>query len=350
MSPTHLFHCGGDEVVAEDLAELFPYFIGAVDERLVAARRRAAQLRRQLRDAQRRLDRLDARVEADQTRDRALVAEAVQLGLINAETTDGDPRELLTALVQAPLAALEARGAVERPASPIAVIRAELARARAVVRELRERRAALGQLDRDRDDHAAAVQTQLGRLGLVEHLQEGAEADAGRCPACGAELDAADDTLNALAKDIATLDAQLRAMRSATRDIAPAERELDAAIAAADARYGELRQRLDAAFAEDSAGRRLAEDAQLRARLLGVIEEYLRTATTTGNAARVELADRLRILSDELAAVEPGTDRASIDEELEARLGAMSVDMTSWARELELEAADEGNVYIDGAR
>jgi Protein of unknown function (DUF3732) len=347
MSPTHLFHRGGDDAVAEDFAELFPYFIGAVDERLVAARRRAAQLRRQLQDAQRRLDRLDARLEADQTRDRALVAEAVQHRLIGAEAVDGNPRELLMELMRSPAAGLDASGGAEQPSPPIAELRAELARARASVRELRERRAALGQLDRDRDDHAGAVETQLGRLGLVDHVHEDADAETGRCPACGAALDEADDTLNALAQDAATLNAQLRAMRSATRDIAPAERELDAAITAAQARYGDLRQRLDAALAGDSAARLFAEEAQLRARLLGVIEEYLRTATTSGTAARAELADRVRTVSDELAAVEPGTDRASIDEELEARLGAMSVNMTSWARELELEAADEGNVYID---
>lgn len=347
MSPTHLFHRGGEDDVAEDFAELFPYFIGAVDESLVAARRRAAHLRRQLQDAQRRLDRMDARLEADQTRDRALVAEAVQHGLIGVDDADGDPRELLTALIGAPAARLEVGGSEGQPASPIAELRADLARARTAVRELRERRAALGQLDRDRDDHAAAVQTQIGRLGVVEHLHDGVEADAGRCPACGAELDGADDTLNALAQDATALDAQLQAMRSATRDIAPAERELDAAITAAQARYGDLRQRVDTALAGDSAARRLADEAQLRARLLGVIEEYLRTATTSGAAARLELADRVRTLRDEFAAVEPGTDRASIDEELDARLGAMSVDMTSWARELELEAADEGNVYID---
>jgi ABC-type transport system involved in cytochrome c biogenesis permease component len=39
MSPVHLFHRGGEEDVAEDFAELFPYFVGAVDENLVAARR-----------------------------------------------------------------------------------------------------------------------------------------------------------------------------------------------------------------------------------------------------------------------------------------------------------------------
>lgn len=347
MSPTHLFHRGGEDVVAEDFAELFPYFIGAVDERLVAARRRAAQLRRQIQDAQRRLDRLDARLEADQTRDRALVQEAAQRGLLSAEDTDGDPRELLTALLQAAPTALAAGTDADQAASPVAELRAELARARTLVRELRERRAALGQLDRDRDEHSAAVQTQLGRLGIVEHVHEGADADAAHCPACGAELDRPDDTLTALAQGAAQLDAQLHAMRSATRDIGPAERELDASIDAAQTRYSEIRQRLEAALAADSAGRRLAEEGQLRARLLGVIEEYLRAATTSGAAARAQLADRVRSLSEELAAVEPGTDRATVDEELEARLGAMSVDMTAWARELELEAAGDGNVYID---
>lgn len=181
----------------------------------------------------------------------------------------------------------------------------------------------------------------------MEHLQGYGSADAAHCPACGAELDEADDTLVALSQDVASLDAQLQAMRSATRDIGPAERELDAAIQAAQTRYGDARRRLDAATAASAAERNLTEDAQLRARLLGVIEEYLRNAASGGAAAREELASRVRALTEELAAVEPGTDRATIDEELEARLAAMSVNMTNWARELELEAADEGNVYID---
>jgi hypothetical protein len=91
----------------------------------------------------------------------------------------------------------------------------------------------------------------------------------------------------------------------------------------------------------------MADERQQRARLLGVVEEYLRSATASSAAARAGLADRVRTLSEELAGVEPGTDRASIDEEVEARLGNMSVDMTAWARELELERADEGSVYID---
>lgn len=344
MSPTHLFHRGGEPEVAGDFADLFPYFVGAVDENLVAARRRVRQLRRQLRDAQRRLDRLDAQLEVDQTRDRALVDQAIQLGLVASEDAEGNPRELLARIVQTPVAVLPAG---EPGAEAVADLRAELARSRSVVRELRERRAALDQLDRDRSDHAAAIGTQLGRLGIVEGIGSQLTTDPDHCPACGAELDEADETLAALASDAAQLDAQLGAMSTATRDIGPAERELDAAIATAQARHSEIRQRLDAALTADAAGARLAEEGQLRARLLGVIEEYLRSTTAASTAARAELADRIRRLSEELAALEPGTDRASIDDEVDARLGAMSVDMTAWARQLDLEAADEGNVYID---
>jgi hypothetical protein len=343
MSPMHLFHRGGEDDVAEDFAELFPYFVGAVDENLVAARRRAAQLRRQLLDAQRRLDRLHAQLEADQTRDRALVEQAIQLGLIASDDAEGDPRELLARLVRTPIGARAAAGSA---AEPLSDLRAELARARSVVRELRERRSALAQLDRDRGDHVAAVQTQLGRLGIVDTIGSVAT-DPDHCPSCGALLDEPDETLAGLAHDAAQLDGQLRELSTATRDIGPAERELDAAIEDAQNHHLEIRQRLDAALAADAAAARFAEEGQLRARLLGVIEEYLRSATATSAAARTELTERVRALSEELAAVTPGTDKASIDEELEARLGAMSVDMTAWARELDLEAAEEGSVYID---
>ncbi|UJA21487.1 DUF3732 domain-containing protein [Thermoleophilia bacterium SCSIO 60948] len=215
-----------------------------------------------------------------------------------------------------------------------------------MTRELRERRAALDQLDRDRGEHAAAVSTQLGRLGMIDHLDD-AGGDWASCPACGAQLEDRDSPLADLARDVNQLDSQLQAMSSAKRDIGPAERELDAAIVAADAHYDRTRQRLEAVLAADSAARRLVEDGQIRARLLGVIEEYLRTVGSEGAATRVELADRVRTVSEELAAIESTGEINTIDDELEARLGAMSVDMTAWARQLELEVANEGSVYID---
>lgn len=345
MSPEHLFHRGGDADVAADFRELFPYFVGAIDEELLAARRRAAQLRRQLTSAERQLEIASARAQADRDRDRALVRQAIDVGLLEDEHSDQDARQVLQDLLVrgAPATATGGLAAAEEP---LADLRAELSRSRTLLRELRERRAALGQLDRDRADHTDALHTQVGRLGLLTGL-DGGDEDSAHCPACGAQLGDDDPALRDLARDAAQLERQLRALGSAARDIGPAERELDEAIENAAERHSEARRRLDEAQASDAAARALASAGEVRARLLGVIEEYLRAAQDTGAVTRAELAERVRQLGEELEAIEPGTGTQSVNEELEARLGAMSVNMTNWARELELEAADEGNVYID---
>lgn len=344
MSPSHLFHRGDDSNVAEDFAELFPYFLGAVDEDTVAARRQAARLRRQLQAAERQLAAVQSQMEADRSRDRSLVQQAVQASLVEPDASAEDPRDLLIGLVQGPATAIQ-----DDQPEPQALedLRAELSHARLEVRELRERKAALHQLYSDRGAHQAVVQTQLGRLGIVEHISGESHEDHRNCPACGAQLEQPDDSLEALAEDAAHLEAQMSSLSGVTRDLAPAERELDAALAVAEQAAGEARQRLEAAVAADSAAMRLADADQGRARLLGVIEEYLRGSTNTGAAAHAEITERISRISEEFAAVEPGTDRASITEELDARLGAMSVEMTNWARELGLERADEGNVHID---
>lgn len=344
MSPSYLFHRGDDSNVADDFKELFPYFVGAVDEETVSARRQAARLRRQLQAAERQLAAAQLQAETDQSRDRSLVQEAVQIGLISPEASAEDPRSVLNGLLRGPATAVRDQ---EPEPQALEDLRAKLSDARLRVRELRERKAALHQLDRDRGAHHAVVETQLGRLGIVEHISGESDANHENCPACGAQLGQPDDSLQVLADDAAHLAAQLSALSAVTRDLAPAERELDAALVEAEQEAGEARQRLEAAVAADSAALRLANEDQRRARLLGVVEEYLREAVSTGAAARTEIIERIDQLSEQLAAVEPGTDRASINDELDARLSSMSFDMTNWARELGLERADEGSVHID---
>lgn len=374
ISPAHLFHRGGDERVAADFRELFPYFVGAVDEELLDARRHAQSLRRRLVAVERRLAAAQAHAERTHGRDRALRDRAATLGLLEAE----DGRDARAALRDLLHGSVPAQPAAQSPAAPLAELRAVAAGARAELRELRERRAALHRLDGDRDAHGGALRTQLGRLGVLEPLRsrpdeaevereradgnasrDGGEVgaadragaadavDAASCPACGAQLAEPDATLAQLASDAAQLGAQLQALQTADRDVGPAERELDAAIAESQARVDEARLRLEAAQADDAAAAAQASAAEDRARLLGAIEEYLRGAAETSSAAIEQLTAQERQLSEEFQAVLPGTDRRSIDAELEARLAAMSINMTAWARRLGLEAADEGNVYID---
>jgi hypothetical protein len=345
ISPSHLFHRGGETRVAADFEEMFDYFIGAIDESLLDARRRAAELRRQVRGAEQALERLNARAEEDVTRERALVVQAVAAGLLPAVARDATPRQML----HEALSAREPDGDTSEHAEGpnIAQLRAEVDDARTRLRHWQERRAALSVLDTNRDSHAGALSTQLGRLGVVEQIDDIKAGRATTCVVCGAPLERPDPTLDQLAADAAELGRQLSVMRGAGRDIAPAETELDARIAEARLTLATAREALESAIREDLSAQELARASERRIFVRGVIEGHLGATVETSDAAREQVAERLRRLRDELAAIEPGTRGADIRAEVDARLDAMATDMTEWARELGLEAAAEGLVRLD---
>lgn len=343
ISPEHLFHRGGDPEVAKDFRTLFPYFVGAVDEELLLTRRRAIELRRQLRNAEERLGAIQARRTQTTEREKTLLERAAEAGLLTDVDTSLSPREQLrAALTSTPVGDLPADDQSEM----IAGLRREVDLARSTVRGLREERAALRVLDANRGDHRDHLQVQAGRLGIVGGLESDG-GDTASCPVCGAPLTEPDPTAAELARDAAQVAAQLAANETTGRDIVPAERILDDRLATATVELERLRSRLEEAVQTNHATRDLTRAAEQRARLRGVIEEYLRNAGDATDAAEVDAAERIRGLKDELAAVEPDTNNAVINEEIEARLGAMSEDMTNWARRLELESADEGVVAID---
>jgi Protein of unknown function (DUF3732) len=347
MSPAFLFHRGNDERVAKDFRELFPYFIGAVDEDIIAMRRRTAELRRQLREVRQQLTEAEERIKTLTVRDRSLLNRAIEVGLASRTAADSDnPREELRAF-----AALGVPGHVQEvddAQSRLRELRVELDRARADLHQWRERRAALRLLDEDRGGHASELVVQAGRLGIVSSMHAGAHPVDGRtCVACGAELEQPDPTLEQLELDLRHLQSQLTTLTGASGDVVAAEREVNGRIQKAQERLAEARSQFEAAIGADEASQDLARRAEQQAFVRGAIHQHLATATELGEAARVELQERIRVLADELATAESDPRIASEREEVEARLEGMADRMTQWARELSLEAADDGLVRID---
>lgn len=342
ISPEHLFHRGGDPDVARDFADLFPYFLGAVDESLIAARRRATELKRKIRNAEAQLQRIEARAQLDETRDRSLVKEAANLGLV-AELSEEDPRAALKAIIASDSSPAPATSSSD---SSLAYLREQVAIARSRLRELRERRATLEVVGSERGAHSSQVDVQLGRLGIVESLEDN-EVDSTSCIVCGSQLDERNPTVDSLVRDLKELQGQLHVLQSASQDITGAERELDKAIEEARGNLVEAMERAKTATETDQANRDLALEFERQAYLRGVITEHLRLASTANAEALADRRVALQQLEEELRAVEPGTTNAAIRSEVEARLDAVAQDMTEMARALELEAADDGLVRID---
>jgi hypothetical protein len=342
ISPGHLFHRGSDPDVARDFEDLFPYFLGAVDEGLIAAKRRAADLKRKIRNVEAQIQRIEARAELDMTRDRALVEEAVRVGLVDPEQVDGDPRTILKASLEGDLSPPPSASA----SSSLVALREEVAAARLTLRQLRERRASLEAVGSERGAHAHQVDIQLGRLGIVEDLDKG-DGDPTSCIVCGSSLEESDPTVSSLGNDLEKLRSQLKVLQSASQDMSAAERELDQAIEAAHAALADAVERSKAAEEADKASQKFVYEFENQAYLRGVITEHLRLASTATSEALDERQVELRQLEEELRAVAPGTTNAAIRDEVDARLDAVAEGMTEMARGLNLEASGEGLVRID---
>jgi hypothetical protein len=219
--------------------------------------------------------------------------------------------------------------------------------ARGELRRLREQRAAVGELEGDRDAHAHALGVQAGRLGLIDALETTDEDGATRCVVCGNPLQDADETARTLAQAAAALQAQITELRSAALDGSAAEHALDELIAAAEQRVQTLRAQLEASVDADEAARSAGRAVEQQAYLRGIIAEHLRVAELAGSDQRATLTAQVAELQRSLSEVREVLDTESVNQRVNDRLDAAAVNMTEWARRLELEWADEGLVRID---
>jgi hypothetical protein len=342
ISDQYLFHRQDDAAIARDLRELFPFFLGAIDEDRLDEQHRLNAARRALQTEERRLARLEARPGASSQREQALLREAIKLGLIaDADYAPDERRAVLAGLAKP----AEAEDAGEAPeAAPQVPLRRRVQDARQQLRVLKERRAALAQIGSDGTDHRHEAEIQLGRLGVLPVGDNDSATDS--CPLCGAELQAGDTTVAALVADARRLDAKIGALAEATSDLAAAEAQLQEEVDAADGELKAALAELEAAVGAEEAAKVEARAAERRSYLRGAISEYLRVADTTAAEDGTALRARIDELGREISALEHSADPSAIRAETEARLDVVAADMTAWARELQLEHANDGIARI----
>jgi hypothetical protein len=343
ISDQYLFHRQDDAQIARDLRELFPFFLGAIDEDRLDEQHRLNAARRAMQTDERRLARLEARAGASSQREQALLREAVKLGLIaDADYAPDERRAVLASLAEH----AETEDTSDAPeAPPQAPLRRRVQDARQQLRVLKERRAALAQIGSDGTDHRHEAEIQLGRLGVLP-VDDDDDSATDRCPLCGAELPVSDTTVAALIADARRLEAKIGALAEATSDLAAAEAQLQGEVDAADGELKAALADLEAAVGAEAAAKAEARAAERRAYLRGAIGEYLLAADATAAEDGSALRARIDELGREISALEHSADPSAIRAEAEARLDVVAADMTAWARDLQLEHANDGIARI----
>jgi predicted nucleic acid-binding Zn-ribbon protein len=344
-SKSRLFHHGQEREVMQALRDTFPYMVGAAEAETPVLRHRLTELRAAARKIDRELERLSAAGQESDERAMTLLVLAGEVGLAQAPDLDEQPPEptdVLAALRSA--AAQDPEGRSSSP--PTGEAERLLERRRGLYEQLRTAQrdeALLRDFGADRDAFSAETNEQRARLATIGLLPT--DGDSKRCPVCNQVLDVPDHDAAHLIDQLTILDRELEGVS----EMAPRTRKaLEQAAATTTSLTDQIRTVTQALGDLEAQGRRNRSIQSLsarRARIQGVIEEYLRTTPRELGSRRENLAEQRATLEAEIEELARQVDSELEQERVDAALSLIGGDMTALARRLHLEHS-EGQVRL----
>jgi chaperonin cofactor prefoldin len=328
-----LFHRQQEPFIPQAIADVFPYFLGAVESDTIALRTERREVKRELDDARGRLARLVTIRNTAREQALALAAEAVAVGLIPEveELPTAETEFLLQVLREA-----SARAIDEASPPGNALQNLEEARSSQVdeYRELQDQLQLVRSALREHEDFRDVVATQVARLESIDLLPEGSDAV---CPLCGQEthgsvptvtqvratfehlsthLDAVDRDRPRLRATLNDLEERSQTLRHGIHEITTALEEL----AATESRTAEIRAR-----------------GQEQAFVRGKVGQYLSTLAQAGDEEVLDLERQVRVLEERLSSLDERLTSESARSNAVSILNVVGSYMSEWAARLQLE-------------
>lgn len=340
----YLFHRQAEAGIEQALKDALPYFLGAVP-------RDQALKRSQLRDAKRDLTRIrnqvamaEAAALAADSQLRALVDEAVAVGLMDPLPADAERTVILATLDLA--VSRQSDEVSEVPPETDRRVELEMRRRRLrdELRAVTAERRLLLEAGAEEGAYSAALNTQAARLTSLDLIPSGSDDEADMCPLCSSALREPDPRPAELRQSLTDLRNQLSGLEAAR----PTRR---AAVATLDQRAAELRGALRGA---EEAARAVTQGDEIS----GAPGTRDRVEFTRGRLSAMvsilQRADDSEI--QRLNQLASGLDRrvSSLETELDDDESAMrldshlievSTDMTQQAQRLSLEHS--GSLRLD---
>lgn len=334
-NPKFLFHKQSDNWVAQSIKDTLPYFLGAVDDDFVAKKAKLRELRRQLRDRDRALARMEAIAGDGLGGAASLVAEAKDVGLLHAGTApstwEDAVAELRSAMSTSPEEQL-IRYEESIDQAELRRLNVEHARLREQLCRQQNELDAMRSLLDDEGGYSEEMSEQVSRLSSLGIF---VATDSGCCPLCEqptlgrvptamqlqSELDRASGQLGSVAKHTPGLESLIieqEAKLAATRRLLKENRGAREALRRSDDRFAVLR---------DAASR--------RALVLGRISLFLETLPQVADSSG--FLREIEQLQAEIEMFEGELSDETLREWLDSILSVISKKLTTWAELLEHE-------------
>lgn len=339
--PGFLFHKQSDSFVAQAIKDTLPYFLGAVDDDYVARRVKLKELRRQLRDHERSLARLETIAGSGLGGAAALISEARDVGLL--------PDDALAESLDAAVELLRRAGATS-PEEQLtryeqSVDQVELGRLNDERANLRQRlRRQQDQLDAARalltDEGAFGreAEEQVSRLSSLSLFSPAAET---HCPLCDQSTSEQLPALQQLETEMKSAAEQLNSVAKHTPGLEALVLEEEGKLTETRRRLRENRTALEALRRVDDELVALRDAASRRAHVLGRVSLFLETLPQVADSS--ELRSRIDQLQREIDELEKYLSDEKIQDRLESILSVIGTRLTEWAELLQLE--HKGNPF-----
>lgn len=330
---TQLFHSADDNWKAQSLKDTLPYFLGAVEDDYVEAQERLRLKRRELRQVQRQLAELSGLRGDGVSKAGALLAQARDVGLTEAKPTD-DWSEIVAGLKEVaatPMSQAEFPRSDSSEYNRLSERREQLL---AEQRNVQNQISAVRGLEKAERGFSVEANEQRARLVSIQIFDDDRQCV---CPLCLSELgtEALPPKKGELMDSLYQVDEQLDRVTRNTPHVEKALAVLKENLSTVHTRLQQNREEMFAVRQADEQLKRVRDQQSKQAHILGRISLYLESLPELPDTQHLEVsAARLNSEIDEL--VDQLSDDV-IQEKLNSIVSILSIDMTSWARKLELE-------------
>lgn len=331
-----LFHGAADNFVAQGLKDVFPYFLGAVDDEYVRKREELRRLREQLRAVDRQLSELRALRGDGISKAATLLAQARDAGLTGATAqTWEDAVLMLQEVSKVPVETTAAESPPTEASTEYTRLSDERNQLLEQQRRLRDEIGAARTFERDEKGFSREAGEQRARLVSIG-IFEGQ--DPGRaCPLCSqslvdsASIPGASDLRTALT-DVST---RLESVTRVAPQVEKAIAEIEGRLQGVNAALTKNRAEMEAVRRSSEQLQGLRDDAAKRALILGRISLYLESLPELPDTKKLE--EQAQLLRSQCAALEEELSDERVNERIESITSILGRRMTDWARELDLE-------------
>lgn len=333
--PGFLFHKQSDNWVAQSIKDTLPYFLGAVDDNFVAKKAKLKQLRRDLRDRERALARLEAITGGGLGGAAPLVAEARDVGLLPAGMAPSTWDEALDVLRAAMAASPEEQLVrYEESTDQAELVRQNEARSqlREQLRRQEDEVRAMRSLLVDEGGYSTEATEQVSRLSSLGIYTS---SDSGCCPLCDQPTGERVPSSQQLQSELNRASAQLSSVAKHTPGLEALVVEQESKVAETRRLLRDNRAAMEALRRSDDRLLHLRDAATRRAHVIGRISLFLETLPQVADSSDV----RREIVGIQREIETLGADLSDekLQERLDSILSVIGRRLTEWADRLELE-------------